>query len=52
MPEIPRAVIKHKLGIDLSYKPIKQKKEDIHQRGKKPSSKKLINYSKPGSSGQ
>jgi hypothetical protein len=26
MPEIPREVIEHKLGIDLSYKPVKQKK--------------------------
>jgi hypothetical protein len=25
MPRIPREVIEHKLGIDLSYKPIKQK---------------------------
>jgi hypothetical protein len=25
MPGIPREVIEHKLGIDLSYKPIKQK---------------------------
>jgi hypothetical protein len=25
MPKIPREVIKHKLGIDPSYKPIKQK---------------------------
>jgi hypothetical protein len=25
MPEIPREVIEHKLGIDPSYKPIKQK---------------------------
>jgi hypothetical protein len=25
MPEIPREVIEHKLGIDPSYKPVKQK---------------------------
>jgi hypothetical protein len=25
MPKIPREVIEHKLGIDLSFKPIKQK---------------------------
>jgi hypothetical protein len=26
MPEIPREVIEHKLDIDLTFKPIKQKK--------------------------
>jgi hypothetical protein len=25
MPDIPREVIEHKLGIDPSYKPVKQK---------------------------
>jgi hypothetical protein len=39
MPRIPREVIEHKLGIDPSYKPVKQKerrytlerREIIHQ---------------------
>jgi hypothetical protein len=45
-------VIEHKLGIDPLYKSIKQKKEDTHQRGMRPSGKKLINYLKPSSLGQ
>jgi hypothetical protein len=52
MPEIPRGVIEHKLGIDPSYKSIKKKREDTHQRGVRPSRKKSINYLKLGSSGQ
>jgi hypothetical protein len=52
MPGIPREVIENKLGIDTSYKSVKQKKEDTHQRGEKLSVKKLINYSKSGSSDQ
>jgi hypothetical protein len=48
---IPREVIEHKLGIDPSYKPVKQKKKDILQRGANPSGKKLINCLKLDSSG-
>jgi hypothetical protein len=36
MSGIPREVIEHKLGIDPAFKSIKQKKEDTHQKGKKP----------------
>jgi hypothetical protein len=36
MPMIPREVVEHKLRIDPSIKPIKQKKEDTLQRGAKP----------------
>jgi hypothetical protein len=52
MPEIPMEVIEHKLGTDPSYKSVKQKERDIHQKGARPSGKKLINYLKLGSSGQ
>jgi hypothetical protein len=41
-------VIEHKLCINPSYKPIKQKKEDTHQRDARPSGKKSINYLKSG----
>jgi hypothetical protein len=48
MPRIPKEVIEHKLSIDPSYKPVKQKKEeDTLQRGKK-----SINYLKLGLLGQ
>jgi hypothetical protein len=50
MPGIPREVIKHKLGIHSMFKPIKQKQKNIHQKDVKPSTKKSINYLKPGSS--
>jgi hypothetical protein len=52
MLEIPSEVIEHKLAIDSSYKSGNRKKKDRHQRGEKPSSKKLINYSKSGLLGQ
>jgi hypothetical protein len=52
MSGISREVIEHNLEIDPSYKPVKQKKEDTHQRGEKPSGKKSINYLKPSSLGQ
>jgi hypothetical protein len=48
MPGIPREVIEHKLGIDILFKPIKQKKEDTIQTGAKPCSKKPIHYLKSG----
>jgi hypothetical protein len=52
MPRILMEVIEHKLDIDPSYKLIKQKKEDTHQRDARPSSRKSINSSKLGSLGQ
>jgi hypothetical protein len=51
MPRILMEVIEHKLDIDPSYKLIKQKKEDTHQRDARPSSRKSINSSKLGSLG-
>jgi hypothetical protein len=52
MSGIPREVIEHKLGIDPSYKPVKEKEKDTLYKGAKPSGKKSINYLKQGSSGQ
>jgi hypothetical protein len=37
MPEIPREVIEHKLGIDPSYKPVNQK-----ERGYNPERRETI----------
>jgi hypothetical protein len=50
MPGIPREVIEHKLGIDPSYKPIKQKERKY--TSERPSGKKSINYLKLGSLGK
>jgi hypothetical protein len=53
MPGIPREVIEHKLGIDPAFKPIKQKEiRYTPERRETIRGKRLINYLKPGSSGQ
>jgi hypothetical protein len=49
MPEIPKEVIEHKPGIDPLYKQSSKKREDILQKGMKPSGRKSINYLKHGS---
>jgi hypothetical protein len=52
IPGIPREVIEHKLGIDSSYKPVKQKERRYTPKSVKPSGRKSINCSMLGSSGQ
>jgi hypothetical protein len=52
MPGIPKEVIKDKLGIDPSYKPVKQKERRYIPERQESSHKKSINYLKLGSSGQ
>jgi hypothetical protein len=48
MPRILKEVIEHKLGIDPSFKPIKQRKKRYTKRGTRPFSKKSIDYLKLG----
>jgi hypothetical protein len=52
MSGIPREVILHKLDVDPSYKPVKQKERRYTLERHKPSGRKSINYLKQGSSGQ
>jgi hypothetical protein len=52
MPGIPREVIKNKLEIDPSFKPIKQKERGYTPESVRPFGKKLIDNSKLGSSDQ
>jgi hypothetical protein len=52
LPGIPREVIEHKLGMDSAFKPIKQKERRYTPERRETIWLRLINYLKPGSSGQ
>jgi hypothetical protein len=51
MPGIPREVIEHKLGIDTTFKPIKEERRHTPERHET-IWVEVNNYLKPGSSGQ